>query len=165
MRHARGWARRQFEDAFSYQLSVRGVTAISSYTLIPVDGQVPNDKLEAAIRTAGADAVLATRFLGTNTQVSYTSGYVYGPVGPAYYGGFYGFYGSAWGYDYVPPMATSTTVVTLETDVFDAAKLEMVWSGTTQTTNPGTIGQAMQGFAKTVIDSMSQRGIVAVTSN
>ena len=160
-----GGRRRQFEDAFSYQLSVRGVTAISSYTLIPVDGQVPNDKLEAAIRTAGADAVLATRFLGTNTQVSYTSGYVYGPVGPAYYGGFYGFYGSAWGYDYVPPMATSTTVVTLETDVFDAAKLEMVWSGTTQTTNPGTIGQAMQGFAKTVIDSMSQRGIVAVTSN
>jgi hypothetical protein len=53
-------------------------------------------------------------------------------------------------------------VVTLETDVFDAAKLEMVWSGTTQTTNPGTILQGMQGFAKTVIDSMAQRGILAV---
>lgn len=154
--------RRQFEDAFSYQLMGRGVTAISSYTLIPEDGQVPNDKLEAAIHTAKADAVLATRFLGTSTQVSYTPGYVYGPVGPAYYGGFYGFYGSAWGYDYVPPMATTTTVVTLETDVFDAAKLEMVWSGTTQTANPGTINQGMQGFASTVIDAMAQRGILAV---
>jgi hypothetical protein len=154
--------RRTFEDAFSYQLMGRGVTAISSYTLIAEDGQVPNDKLEAAIRTSGADAVLATRFLGTQTQVNYTPGYIYGPVGPAYYGGFYGFYGSAWSYDYVPPMATTTLVVTLETDVFDAAKLEMVWSGTTQTTNPGTILQGMQGFAKTVIDSMAQRGILAV---
>jgi hypothetical protein len=156
-----GGRRRRFEDAFSYQLMGRGVTAISSYTLIAEDGQVPNDKLEAAIRAAHADAVLATRFLGTNTQVNFTPGYIYGPVGPAYYGGFYGFYGSAWGYDYVPPMATTTTVVTLETDVFDAAKLEMVWSATTQTSNPTTIGQAMEGFAKIIIDALAQRGILA----
>jgi hypothetical protein len=157
-----GGRRRNFEDAFAYQLMGRGVTAISSYTLIPDNGQVPNDKLEAAIRASGADGVLATRFLGTNTQVSYTPGYVYGPVGPAYYGGFYGFYGSAWGgYDYVPPMAVTTTVITLETDVFDAAKLEMVWSGTTQTSNPTTINQEMQGFARIVIDAMAQRGVLA----
>lgn len=157
-----GGRRRTFEDAFSYNLIGRGVTAVSSYTLIPENGQVPNEKLEAAIRASAADGVLVTRFLGTNTNVSYTPGYVYGPVGPAYYGGFYGYYGSAWGYDYVPPMQTTTTVVTLETDVFDAAKLEMVWSGTTQTSNPTTIGQEMTGFAKIVIDSMAQRGILAV---
>jgi hypothetical protein len=155
-----GGRRRTFEDAFSYQLIGRGVTAISSYTLIPENGQVPNDKLEAAIRTSGADAVLATRFLGTNTNVSYTQGYV--AVAPTYYGGFYGYYGTAWGPTYYePPMAVTTTVITLETDVFDAAKLEMVWSGTTQTSNPTTIGQEMQGFAKIVIDSMAQRGILS----
>jgi hypothetical protein len=159
-----GGRRRTFEDAFSYQLIGRGVTATSSYTLIPQDGQVPNEKLEAAIRASGADGVLVTRFLGQNTQINYSPGYIYGPVGPAYYGGFYGYYGSAWGYDYVPPMQTTTTVVTLETDVFDAAKLEMVWSGTTQTSNPTTIGQEMTGFAKIVIDSMAQRGILAVSN-
>ena len=157
-----GGRRRTFEDAFSYQLVARGVTAISSYTLIPQDGQVPNDQLEAAIRASGAGAVLATRFLGTNTNVSYTPGYVYASPAPVYYGGFYGYYGSAWGYDYVPPMATSTTVITLETDVFDAKLLEMVWSGTTQTTNPTTINQEMQGFAKIVINEMATRGILAV---
>jgi hypothetical protein len=159
-----GGRRRTFEDAFSYNLIGRGVTAISSYTLIPQDGQVPNDKLEAAIRSSGADGVLATRFVGTNTNVSYTPGYVYGTVGPAYYGGFYGYYGASWGYDYAPAMATTTTVITVETDVFDAAKLEMVWSGTTQTSNPTTINQEMRGFAKIVIDSMAQRGILAVTN-
>ncbi len=157
-----GGRRRTFEDAFSYQLFARGVTAISSYTLIPQDGQVPNDKLEAAIRQSGADAVLATRFLGTNTNVSYTQGYVYATAAPVYYGGFYGYYGSAWGYDYVPPMATTTTVVTVETDVFDAAKLEMVWSGTTQTTNPTSLNQEMAGWAKIIIDAMAQRGVVSV---
>ncbi len=157
-----GGRRRTFEDAFSYQLMGRGVTAISSYTLIPENGQVPNEKLEAAIRASGADGVLTTRFLGTNTNVSYTPGYIYGSPAPVYYGGFYGYYGSAWSYDYVPPMATTTTVVSVETDVFDAAKLEMVWSGTTQTTNPTTIGQEMQGFAKIVINEMAQRGILAV---
>jgi len=156
-----GGRRRTFEDGFAYQLTGCGVTAIPSYKLIPEDGQVPNDRLEAAIRTSGANGVLATRFLGTNTNVTYTPGYVYGAA-PAYYGGFYGYYGTAWGYDYVPPMATTSTVVTLETDVFDAAKLEMVWSGTTQTTNPTTIGQEMQGFAKIVVDAMAQRGILAV---
>ncbi|HXX30596.1 MAG TPA: hypothetical protein VEJ89_07755 [Myxococcaceae bacterium] len=161
-----GGRRRTFEDAFSYQLMGRGVTAISSYTLIPEDGQVPNAQLEQAIRSSGADGVLATRFLGMNTQVTYTPGAVYGPVyaGPVYYGGFYGYYGSAWGYDYVPASYSTDSVVTVETDAFDAAKLEMVWSGTTQTKNPTSIGQEMQGFAKVVIDAMSQRGILAVNN-
>jgi len=157
-----GGRRRTFEDAFSYQLFARGVTAISSYTLIPQDGQVPNDKLEAAIRQSGADAVLATRFLGANTNTSYTQGYVYATAAPVYYGGFYGYYGTAWGYDYVPPMATTTTVVTVETDVFDAARLEMVWSGTTQTTNPTTLSQEMAGWAKIIINAMAERGVIAV---
>ena len=45
-----GGRRRTFEDAFSYNLIGRGVTAVSSYTLIPENGQVPNEKLESAIR-------------------------------------------------------------------------------------------------------------------
>ncbi|HMK72825.1 MAG TPA: hypothetical protein VK454_05780 [Myxococcaceae bacterium] len=154
--------RRTFEDAFSYQLMGRGITAISSYTLIPQDGQVPNDQLEAAIRQSGVDGVLATRFLGMNTQVTYTPGQVYGTAYPVYYGGFYGMYGTAWGYDYVPPTYSTNAVVTLETDVFDAIKLEMVWSGTTQTTNPTTIGQEMAGFTKVVVNAMAERGILAV---
>jgi hypothetical protein len=156
-----GGRRRTFEDAFSYQLMGRGLTAISSYTLIPENGQVPNEKLEAAIRASGADGVLVTRFLGMNTQVTYNPGYVYTTTGPAYYGGFYGYYGTAWGYDYVPSTYSTNTVATLETDAFDAAKLEMVWSGTTQTTNPTSIGQEMQGFAKIIVDAMAQRGVLA----
>jgi len=157
-----GGRRRTFEDAFSYQLIGRGVTAISSYTLIPQDGQVPNDQLEKAIRESGADGVLSTRFLGMNTQVTYTPGQVYTTAYPAYYGGFYGYYGTAWGYDYIPPTYSTDSVVTLETDVFDATKLEMVWSGTTQTKNPTSIGQEMAGFAKVVVNAMAQRGILAV---
>ncbi len=157
-----GGRRRTFEDAFCFQMMGRGLNCVASYTLIPENGQVPNEKLEAAIRASGADAVLSTRFLGTNTNTSYTQGYVYASAAPVYYGGFYGYYGAAWGYDYVPPMATTTTVVTVETDVFDAAKLEMVWSGTTQTTNPTSLAQEMQGWAKIIINAMAQRGIVAV---
>jgi hypothetical protein len=156
--------RRIFEDAFCYQLQGRGITAIASYTLIPENGKVPNDQLEAAIKKSGAEAVLATRFLGNQQQVSYSPGYVYGYPGPTYYGGFYGYYGASWGYDYVPGSYNTTNVVTVETDVFDSAKLEMVWTGITQTTNPTSIGQEMAGFAKVVIDSMAQRGILAASN-
>jgi hypothetical protein len=161
-----GGRRRMFEDAFSYQLMGRGITAISSYTLIPQDGQVPNDQLDAAIKKSGADAVLATRYGGTSQQTTVTPGTMYGPVyaGPAYYGGFYGYYGAAYAYDYVPSSVDVSTVVTLQTDVFDAVKLEMVWSGTTRTTNPTSLGQEMAGFAKVIIDSMAQRGLLAASN-
>lgn len=154
-----GGRRRTFEDAFCYQLKGRGVTAIPSYTLIPEDGQASNDKLEAAIRESGAQGVLTTRMLGTNTKVDYNQG-LYQAV-PVYVDSFYGYYGTAYAYTYVP-MAETTTVVTLETDVFDATTLKMVWSGTTQTTDPTSLRQEMAAFAKVIIDEMAKRGVLAV---
>jgi hypothetical protein len=154
-----GGRRRIFEDAFCYQLQQRGVTAIASYTLIPEDGKVPNERLEAAIRESGAQGVLTTRLIGTNTNVDYNDTH-YQAI-PVYYDSFYGYYGNAFVYAQVP-MASTTTVVTLESDMFDGTKLKMIWSGTTQTTNPTSLNQEMAGFAKIVIDEMAKRGLLAV---
>ena len=154
-----GGTRRIFEDAFCYQLKQRGVTAIASYTLIPEDGKVPNERLEAAIRESGAQGVLTTRHIGTNTNVNYNQSYY--RATPVYYDSFYGYYGNAYVFQEVP-MAETATVVTLESDMFDATKLKMIWSGTTQTTNPTSLSQEMAGFAKIVIDEMAKRGLLAV---
>jgi hypothetical protein len=39
----------------------------------------------------------------------------------------------------------------------------MVWSGTTQTTNPTSLNQEMAGWAKIIINAMAQRGVISVT--
>ena len=45
--------RRAFEDTFGQALTQQGVQAVASYTLIPQDGQIPEETLQKAAVQAG----------------------------------------------------------------------------------------------------------------
>ena len=55
--------RRTFEDEFVTKLKAAGIEALPSYLYIPEDGQVDESRLQAAVKQAGADAVIITRLV------------------------------------------------------------------------------------------------------
>jgi hypothetical protein len=143
--------RRTFEDEFVSQLKAAGTDAVQSYTFLPEDGQAEEARLVRAVEEAGADAVITTRLVKAEQKTQVTPGY-YGP-GPTV--GFYGWYSSAWMGAYDPPQIYQYDVYTSETSLYDMPSRKVVWSGTAQTTAPGSdIRKEIAQYAKLMIKAM-----------
>jgi hypothetical protein len=143
--------RRTFEDQFVLQLKVAGVDAVQSYTVLPEDGQVEEARLKTAVEDARADGVITTRLVKAEQKTQVTPGY-YGPVPTV---GFYGWYSSAWMGVYDPPQVYQYDVYTSETSLYHVSDGKVVWSGTAQTTAPGSnIEKEIAQYAELMIKAM-----------
>jgi hypothetical protein len=143
--------RRLFEDTFARDLSSAGVRAEASYAAIP-SGHDGSAKLGDVVRRTGSDAVLVTRIQRVEDRINVT------PTGPGPgYGGFYGWYGGAW--DNTPEVA-QTTVVTLETSLWDVRSQKLVWTVTTQGLASNDIPKATNELSKTLIPKMKADGVI-----
>ena len=148
--------RRTFEDTFAEILRANGAEAVPSYTVVPEDGQMPEDKLRAAVKQSGADAVLITRMVERQTDTTVT---------PAALGAYRrtsmsGYYGGAWMGYYEPVAVQEFHYVVSETTLFAAAHPEPVWSGMTRSEESNNIRAATEGFAKPVIAAMKKEGLI-----
>jgi len=148
--------RRIFEDEFAQRLSEHGVKAVPSYTLIPEDGEVPKDRLAEAVRAAGVQGVLITRWVKVQQRTQVYPGSYWGPP----YMGFYGYYDWVWGGFYEPPQVVSYDVVTTETSLFDAATNTLVWSGTTESFSPRDLRKDTREFADVMIKALAANGLI-----
>ena len=150
--------RRVFEDEFAAQLRERGVEAVPSYTLVPEDGPVDEQRLRDAVDSAGKDAVIITRLVKVENKVTAShAGPTWVPLRYPYY---YGYYSSAWVGYYDPPMVYQYELVTAETTVFIRGRAEPVWSGTTETFAPEDLRKETIGFAKVVMDALASEGLI-----
>ena len=72
--------RRIFEDEFSKQLAVLGVTGMPSYTDLKINEETNQDLIAAKIKSNGADSVLMARAVSSRTEQVVNPGYVSGPA-------------------------------------------------------------------------------------
>jgi Domain of unknown function (DUF4136) len=151
--------RRTFEDEFVTQFKAAGVEAVPSYLYIPEDGQVEESRLQAAVKQAGADAVIITRLVRVEKKTEVSPGF-YQPA-PALGYGFYGGYSAAWYGYYEPPRVYQYDVYISETNLYDMAKNQLVWTGTVETTAPDDINKEIQRYVDTVIDALKSKNILA----
>ncbi|MCC6608940.1 MAG: hypothetical protein IT515_04590 [Burkholderiales bacterium] len=155
--------RRTFEDEFSAKLRAAGVEAVPSYKLLPEDGPVAKEKLAETVRRAGADGAIVTRVVLVDRRTAYSPGYVTVVPSIGYWRDFYGFYGSAWAVT-VPPQAYQYDVVVVETNLWRTADGTLVWSGTTQTTDPGELRREIAGYAEVIIGALRERGLIGAAA-
>ena len=149
--------RRTFEDTFAETLKANGVEAVPSYTVVPEDGQMPEDKLRAAVQQSGAGAVLISRMVENQTDIMVTSA---APIDAYRRTSMSGYYSGAWIGHYEPVSVREFHYVVLETTLFVTEHPEPVWSGTTRTEEMNDIRAATEGFAKPVIAAMKKEGLI-----
>jgi hypothetical protein len=145
--------RRTFEDEFVTQLKAAGVEAVPSYLYIPEDDQVDESQLQAAVKQAGADAVIITRLVRVEKKTEVSPGFYQ----PAPFG-FYGGYSAAWRGYYEPPRVYQYDVYISETSLYDMNQL--VWAGTVETTAPDDINKEIQRYVNTVIDALKSKNLL-----
>ena len=127
--------------------------AFASYLLFTGD-QVRNAEqhqgaIRARVQDEGFDGAVVMRLVDQQQQLNYSPGMAY----PTFYGGFYGFYGYGWGMAYSPGYMTTSTIVSVETNVYDLRSDELVFSGLTDTTNPTQV----QGMVNEIADAVSSK--------
>lgn len=131
--------RRTYEDTFSVQLEKLGYQAVSGYLWAPDATKLDRDAIVAKIRAENVTHVLVTRLMHMKDIETYhaptTVGVGYGGYGPGYYGSWSSYYSVGYTTVMDPGYTTVDTVVTLETNFYDASKEKdaLVFSGESQT--------------------------------
>ena len=147
--------RRVFEDGFVKALNAAGSSGVASYTVMPESGAIPNERVDAASRSAGADAVMVTRVLRVRKDVQARTMH----AAPGFYGaGFRGYYGHAYGPAYTD--VSQYDVLTIETTLWNMRTDKPLWSGTTEVTAPTSVAAATEELAGVLIKKMKADGVI-----
>jgi hypothetical protein len=155
--------RRTFEDDFVGRFLSLGYYAVPGYKWFPDASKFDKDAIAAKLKEEGFTNVLVTRLVGKNSVTTTTgptvvAGYGgYAPYGPGWYGGWGSYYTMGYSTAYVSPGYTTTTdVVTLETNFYDATKEQdaLLWSGQSQTNIDPTAGGQRQSTIDSVIGTV-----------
>jgi hypothetical protein len=155
-----GERRRIFENEFVSQLNARGADAMPSYRYIGRDGKVPEDEVWRAVQASGAEAVIITRVARVDRERAVTPGYVSTTVVPAFgRAGFYGYYSSAWS-TYTPPTTYEYEIYTLETNLWDIGKDQLVWSGSTRIISPTNIYKDIADLVKLITEALTRQNLI-----
>ena len=154
-------ARRVYEDAMVVELNARGIKAVQSYKSLPGDGPAEQQAIQAAVASAGADAVLISRTVSVTNEVRVSPGYVAGPPWGFGWPGFYGYYHGYWSSAYAfPPTVYTVQNVLVDTRLFDAKEYLLLWSGSSTTVPTSSMQQTIQDFAKTISATLAKDKVV-----
>jgi len=152
-----GAVRRTVEDYMVQRMTANypGMVVVPGYTLLAGDDLTSKDAARQVIEGAGIEGVVACRVIGVDQQTTYVPGSY-----PQPYYNFYGYYDYAWPMAYDPGYIQTDTIVNLETLLYSVKDGKLLWTGVTETFNPSSVDDLLQGVATTVSGSMRKDGVI-----
>ena len=128
-----------------------------SYRILPNPERLSKESIQQAISGRGFQGVIATQLVQVDEQEKYVPPQTY--VTPSYHGrGLYGYYGRSYEVVHQPGYTVSTTIVRLETHLYDASSAELVWAAHSDTFNPRSIDDGVQSVAKKLSKRLAADG-------
>jgi len=145
--------RRFFEDEFVDHLKARGIQAVGSYTLIPIDKVTDKETIAEKIKGQDIDAVLITKLVDKKVIESYRPAgerYVI-PLG--YYNDWYQYYADSIRHS-AAPTYTVKKEVSIETNLYEARNEKLVWSGLTKVTLENERDRQIKEYVTLIINTL-----------
>ena len=150
--------RKIFEDEFADRMRARGLDATASHKIISAAEMPDKDVMIGAIRKHGADTVLVTRVVDTETVKTYVPGQAYAV--PSYYGYYGGYYSYSYSYSYRPGYTETEGYAYTETNLYNVGDEKLIWSGRSKTKFSATRYELIQAFVKTMLDGLSEAKLI-----
>ncbi len=154
--------RRAFETVMAGSFANVGIRATPSFELFPQQDELRDEDIARVLRERNMDAALVARLVGVSTQERYVDGTpyaVYGGVPP----GFFGYYHGAYAVLYSPGYTMDFDIVTIETNLYDVASSELVWSGLSETFDPESVEETIESYAQTMVGELAEAGLMTRT--
>jgi len=114
------------------------------------------EKINTSISQSGYDGIVIMRLVSKEQATSYVPG-----SSPAYYGGWHGYYGYASPYYYDPGYYRTDQYYTVETNVYSIKQDKLLWTGMTETVNPGSVETTIREIADAINFQMKKEGFLA----
>jgi hypothetical protein len=148
--------RRNFEDEFVAQLRAAGADGLASYRYLPEGSDADENRLREAARKAGVDALILTRLIRVEEKTQYSGSF----APPISFGVFGSNVGASWSGLGGAPSAYRVNEYTAETALHDIAKNEVVWSGTTKTSDTDGGRTAIKSTVEAVVKSLAEKNLL-----
>lgn len=147
--------RQSFEEKFVEQLKQAGVDAVSSAHAIDIqeDKKLEKEEIFEAVQKNHNDAVIVTHLTGVEKEERYNPP-------PGVRRGYYGYYRLTYDVVHRPRYTATQTFVRLETNVYDAKTEKPIWSGQSETWQPGSEKQIIDEVISLVIEDMRKNGLL-----
>ena len=153
--------RRLFEEQFANQLRTVGVNSEVSYTLLPQGTDINRETVDAAIKGKTIDAVLVTHLVAVEEETVYRQNMDYRPA-YGYYDGLYSYYPHVHSYVHQSGYYTTHEVVKLETNLYEVATDDLVWSAQSQSFAPESAKEVIDDLANLVIKDLQEKGLIKI---
>lgn len=155
-------ARKRAEDALAAELTKAGAQGVPMYTisLENAPSKEGETRTRAAVEAIGAQGLVVMRPVDVNHRSRATETIASNDMYGGYWGGYYGI---GWADPWVDksPDVQTDIVVTVETYVFSLPQNKLVWSGTSETTNPKNAEKLTLQLAQESARELQRLGLIA----
>jgi len=114
------------------------------------------DKMLAEIKNSGFEAIITFALVRKEEKTSYVPGSTYNP-GYGYYGPYYGY---GYGYYNSPGYYTTDQTYYIESNVYDASTLKLVWSSQSEIFNPSSLKTASNSFTWIMLNALKKSNLI-----
>jgi hypothetical protein len=154
--------RAEFEDELVAAITRPGAKAYPSYEFMPRPDLTPIDTsdMRELVKEQNFDAIVVARLTKKDLKTTYVPGQAYTPF--PYYGTFYGYYGALSPIIYTPGYMESEKQAQVEVNSYSTAKPdgELVWTGTTNTFDVGSVKKIIKDLVKVVSKELEKENII-----
>ena len=157
-------ARRAAEDVLARELQARGADGVPLYMLQP-DARPDNEEaVREALEEAGIEGAVVMRPVGSQRRAAASpSPTVF--VGTSYSTFWGGYYGLGFSAPWTIGIGAGTspredTIVSVETLVYSLRQNQLVWAGTSRTTNPSNVERLIERTAEQAARELERRGLI-----
>jgi hypothetical protein len=154
--------RAEFEDELVAAISRPGSQVSPSYDFIARPDATPIDMndMRELVKEQKIDAIVVARLTKKETKTTYVEGQVWAPF--PYYGTFYGYYGAIYPEIYTPGFMETEKEAQVEVNMYSTSKPdgELVWTGTTNTFDAGSVKKSLKGLVKAVTKKLETDNII-----
>jgi hypothetical protein len=104
------------------------------------------------------DGAVVMRLVDVSKEVNYTPGNT--NTYPFYFKTFGGYYRRGWNYYSTPERYYTTRSYSVETNVYSMKQDKLIWSGLTETTDPGGVDKLVAEISTTICKKMMDEGFI-----
>jgi len=136
-----------------------GGKGIAGYNYLDKNSNLKNqDSLKEKMRADGFDGAVTMRLVDKDSGISYIPGSIVSY--PAYYGTFAGYYYN--NNEYSPAISEYPGIKTysVEINVYSIKENKIIWTGLTESIDPGGVQKMTEKIVKTVYNKMVDEGFI-----
>ena len=148
------------ETTLARELTERGAVGIAGHTLVPLEVfRKDPERAKQMLESAGITGAVMMRVVGSEQEVNYSPGSAH-YVG-TYYPTFWGYWNYGVATMYTPGYMSANKVVSIETRLYSVTDNQMLWAGTSKTTNPKNVEKFINQLCDAVGKQVRKAGLAA----